>query len=80
MASSTCPAVVGKQHCYEKEMKLEMKEECMVNYGGFVIKDISGMELFQVHIRFIVRVQKINARLSYLYTSYHVINNSINRK
>ena len=48
MAKSTCPVVTGEQYCYEEEVKLEMKEEWMVNCGGFVIKDIHGKELFQV--------------------------------
>jgi hypothetical protein len=48
MASSTCPVVVGNQHCYDQEVKLEMKEEWFTACGGFVIKDVSGKEYFQV--------------------------------
>ena len=49
MASSSCPVVLGKQYCYDHEVKLEMKEEWWVACGGFVIKDVLGKEYFQVH-------------------------------
>ena len=48
MASSSCPAVVDEKHCYDEELKLEMKEEWWTASGGFVIKDIQGKEYFQV--------------------------------
>ena len=48
MASSTCPVVMGRQYCFERETKLVMKEEWAVTYGGFVIRDIYGKEWFEV--------------------------------
>ena len=48
MATNSCPVVVAKDYCYDKEVQLQLKGEWLFHCGGFTIKDVDGNDVFQV--------------------------------
>ena len=48
MATNSCPVVVARDYCYDKEVQLQLKGEWLFHRGGFTIKDVDGNDVFQV--------------------------------